>query len=698
MAPFWKFRLVLFALLLSLACATTQEPKIPPKRLLSPIFSFQNITPGNIPSSDSFPEANAIYLLREAKYSIQSTPMEVGTTYFSLRMNIPWSAFSEHVIIKVLRPGGKKYGNVKIPLLGKCEVVELQARTIKPNGEIIPVDSKEIFEVNDYPDYMLYSENKSKVFTFPSVDTGSILEYYYTIGYDHMYIPRWSFQEAEPVWMSRFSYDVPNNLGYNYIYSNLPGYQIEKDIRDYEQRNCALFTVRNLPPFLNEPFSSPTPDRSCWIMMTWTSMNLWDQKISSGAETWFSIGKSYSSPFDSLTKPNEVIRKKATEITEGCRSDHEKITAIYRFIQSKFRYVAIDIEAHRIFPNQPEIVLKNLYGDCKDLVGLMKSLLEACNIKSYPVLIRTKEAGAFFEEFPTPNQFDHVMIAIPLSYFTDASHLKNAVVVGDNNLIYNKDVLIVDPTSPVHPLGRLPADVEGRPAVFCAGVDSRRILLPSHNFLDNTISTLITIETQGDDYYGTAKLRFSGEEAAVLRYLLETLSKEATRKYLQNYLTEFSLVSDLDTFNITNRTQNDSTLTIEIKIRKPMAVIRGNDQLILPIPLYAPMAMTELRNQTTRINHIYFQYPFMHQDIVKISRPPGTKISKLPESQNYVYPWGEYRINSFVSGDTIIIQRAYSIKERTINKEQFQEAKEFATRIVETSSNPILLTNSKKGN
>jgi hypothetical protein len=110
-------------------------------------ISFNEIHIDRTPTIEDYPDANAVYLLREAKFEIKTM-----------------STFSEHVIIKVLKEGGKIYANIKIPFWQDCEVLDLKARTIKPNGEIVTLDKKDVFEVSDFPEYIMYADRKAIYF------------------------------------------------------------------------------------------------------------------------------------------------------------------------------------------------------------------------------------------------------------------------------------------------------------------------------------------------------------------------------------------------------------------------------------------------------------------------------------------------------------------------------------------------------
>lgn len=52
-------------------------------------------------------------------------------------------------------------------------------------------------------------------------------------------------------------------------------------------------------------------------------------------------------------------------MTDGCSSETRKIEKIFDFVQS-LRYVAIELGQGGYVPSRPGVVLRRMYGDCKD--------------------------------------------------------------------------------------------------------------------------------------------------------------------------------------------------------------------------------------------------------------------------------------------------------------------------------------------
>jgi hypothetical protein len=91
----------------------------------------------------------------------------------------PLHYHSFYARIKVLQEKGKELATVELPYFrGDTKLTDIKARTIHADGTVIPLVGK--------PEDLLISKGQDKsigkkVFTLPSVETGSILEYSYQL-------------------------------------------------------------------------------------------------------------------------------------------------------------------------------------------------------------------------------------------------------------------------------------------------------------------------------------------------------------------------------------------------------------------------------------------------------------------------------------------------------------------------------------
>jgi hypothetical protein len=147
----------------------------------------------------------------ELKMTADPKAPGAAAVYFNIEeiSNDPYHYQSYYARIKVLTEKGKDLATVELPYFStNFRIADIKARTIHPDGTIIPLVGK--------PEDLLISKTNfkngdslqfnQKVFTLPSVEVGSILEYRYEVHYDKdsFISPTWQVQHPYFVHKSHY--------------------------------------------------------------------------------------------------------------------------------------------------------------------------------------------------------------------------------------------------------------------------------------------------------------------------------------------------------------------------------------------------------------------------------------------------------------------------------------------------------------
>lgn len=89
---------------------------------------------------------------------------------------------------------------------------------------------------------------------------------------------------------------------------------------------------------------------------------------------------------------------------------HARLTSALRAIQNDVRYFGIEIGDNSHQPNPPDVVWHRRYGDCKDKVYLLMTLLQRMGIEAAPALVATDRGRAIAEFVPSASTFNHVIV------------------------------------------------------------------------------------------------------------------------------------------------------------------------------------------------------------------------------------------------------------------------------------------------
>src|SRR5207237_1407564 len=130
--------------------------------------------------------------------------------------------------------------------------------------------------------------------------------------------------------------------------------------------------------------------------------------------SWTDVSRWQSELADSQASPSEELAQKARALTADAKTDLDKIRAIGRYVQN-VKYVAIETGIGKgggYKPHAAADVFRKSYGDCKDKANLMRTMLKVAGVDSYLVAIYSGDRNYVREEWPSPHQFNHMIIAV----------------------------------------------------------------------------------------------------------------------------------------------------------------------------------------------------------------------------------------------------------------------------------------------
>jgi transglutaminase-like putative cysteine protease len=189
----------------------------------------------------------------------------------------------------------------------------------------------------------------------------------------------------------------------------------------------------------------------------------------------------------------DEVKELALKITEGKTTPLAKATAIHDWVRTNIRYVAIYLGTGGWVPHDVRWILKNRYGDCKDHVLILQTLLKAVDIEAVPVLINTTNEYVL-PELPIPISFNHCIVYIPsLNLFTD-------------------------PTDSRIPLGALPWVDSDKPVAVALSEGAKVMRTPALTAENNRVfvKTQLTIDKTGKAR-GSIEIETTGFAATILQ-------------------------------------------------------------------------------------------------------------------------------------------------------------------------------------
>jgi hypothetical protein len=311
---------------------------------------------------------------------------------------------------KVVRdPGREALGSTTVFYRDEDEVVSLKAWNILPDGTVRA--AKPARDVHDRPaisGYSVYDDVRVRTIAAPGVQVGSIVasENVKLQGFDTGAYPFYFGSLDAPTVESRFTLRVPEGWRWDAVQRRTEDTGIELTQRD----DGFTLSGSNL---VSQPREELRPAFYEIVPMVWGRW--WSPDGKRGYEDWNAVARWY----EKLSAPVLEEAGEAAEI--GARLDpagpeelKASLTEAFAFAARQVRYVSIQIGIGGYLPSSPADVCRLRYGDCKAKSFLMRALVGPWGLVSYPVLVRLRHTGPVAADVPSPNQFNHAIVAIVL--------------------------------------------------------------------------------------------------------------------------------------------------------------------------------------------------------------------------------------------------------------------------------------------
>jgi transglutaminase-like putative cysteine protease len=383
------------------------------------------------------------------------------------------------------------------------DIAVTEAYTVKPGGQKIPVDPSTILTQQApaaNPLAPVYTDQRQKVVIFPQVEAGDTLSFTYTRTEKQ---PMWPNQAllAEnygpaPVDEARITVKAPKAMALNL---DVNGIEVKKT----EDGDQAVYSWSYSHPIFDSVPPAMVSDPRAQPHVYLSSFKTYDD-----------FSHSYAAMIADKVAVTARIQQQADQLTAGITDKRAQAQAIYAWVAQRVRYVAIAFGTGGIIPHDPEWVLNNLYGDCKDHAVLFASLLKAKGIAADLVLLNgTNDYG--LPKVPISSPFNHMIVWLP------------------------DFKLYADTTSNVDAFGTLPLPEYGKPVVHVVARGPAAAQIPLVAAKDLTIAYKVTETVDPDGRLEVSAVTTgTGPMAATLRRAAAAIQAQGVDKFAGDRLSK----------------------------------------------------------------------------------------------------------------------------------------------------------------
>lgn len=530
--------------------------------------------------------------------------------------------------IKVLTEKGKERATVTIPYEagGFAHVDDIKARTIHPDGTVIPLEGKPadllVVKSGDY-------QQKSKTFTLPSVTVGSILEYRYELRYSDYYVmsPTWAIQgqyfvhKAHYVfipWHGLGGYFITNDQGkvLNHLvdWVNLPkGVQLL--VQDASSK--VILDVSDIPAAPNEEYAPPA-DIALYNVKFYYSWTKSSDKF------WQDAADYWSKQTDHFADPSKAVREAVKGIVAPGDSEIDKAKKLYAAVE------ALDNTDYSRQKSQSEMkklkmknvtraedVWKNKSGDSNDIALLYLSMLRAAGLKAWAITVKNRDDGPFDQSYMSSDQFDATLVILESG---------------------GKEILL-DPGEKMCPFGTVNWRHSGVGGIRQFADKPGFTITPQQSFMENqtTREGDINIDGQGN-VTGRVNFVMTGQAALKWRQMALRNDDAAVKKNFDSVLATIVPVGvEAHVDHFLGMNQPDSNLMAVVNVKGRMGSAMGK-RLLLPGLFFESRGNEPFVKEAKRLEPVDMHYSDEITDQVTYHLPADMTVEGAPANDKIAWP------------------------------------------------------------
>lgn len=581
--------------------------------------------------------------------------------------------------VKLLVREGKQFAIARaIYLVSSGNVREIEGWLIRPNGSVRNYDKKSVIDLIADPDDV-YNEYRMKVIdASDEADTGYVFGY--TVVSEErplFYHDTWSFQDRLPTLMSRYTLNLPSgwkavSKTFNYA-----------EVKPQTSGTSYTWELRNLAPIPPEPMSPSVRNLAPRIAVNYLPEDK-IQAVNKAFTDWKEVSQWASGLYDPQVVIDDSVAAKAQELTAGAKTELEKIRAIAQYVQN-LQYISIDIgvgHGNGYRPRPSTTVLSRGYGDCKDKANLMRAMLKVLKIEAYPVAIFSGDPTFVREEWASPDQFNHCIIAVKISDTTDAPTVIKHAALGR--------LLIFDATDPYTSVGDLPDYLQGSFALIIAGQNGglakMPITPPETDLLERNIEVSLTAE---GEVKGLIREKANGQTSSVFRREIRELSAPDYKKALEGWLTRGATGAQLIKFSHADK-KDDVGFDLDVEFYAPRYGQLMQNRLLVFKPVIVGRRNGISLTQTKRNHPVMLDSQAMKETVV-FNLPQGFTVDEVPDAVNLETPFGKYTTKYDVKDGKLVFTRSLTVTRTTVPVEKYSVVRDFYAKIRDVEQSPIVL-------
>jgi hypothetical protein len=576
--------------------------------------------------------------------------------------------------VRILDRDGASLAAVRVGYdTDSSKVRDLRAWLVASDGTVKRYDGKETADIamvaND-----VYSEARAKLIDASGSAVGVAVFAYESAVEEKAFFAgeAWAFQGRLPVLRSRYTLILP------------AGWRAEGNVFNHAAMAPLVsgsqytWELQDLAPIKDEPWAPGLESLAPSLLVRYGPSAGGPAGESATFADWTSVSRWYAALAEPQATPSDALAAKARELVKDADGEWQQIARVGRFVQS-INYISIQIGMGRYRPHPAGDVLAKSYGDCKDKANLMLALLRTLGVRAHLVLVDALDADSVHPEWPSPAQFNHVIVAIETKTAPPGAATVEHPRLGA--------LLLFDPTAPHTRLGDLPGAEQGGWGLLAAGEAGGLVRLPLLPPSARRIERRLEAALGADGGVNAEVDETSwGQSAVDERRALNGEAGAFTRRIEQ------WLASGIRAARTTaiEPSDGDDRLSLKMRFSSPSygQVMQGRLLVFCPALLSRRdfVALNEAVRQTPiRVRASEFT------EIARVALPAGFAVDDLPPAVTLDAPFGSYRFAIETHADHLIVRRQLTTARALVPAAEYKAVRQFFEKVAAAEQSRVVL-------
>ena len=614
------------------------------------------------------------------EYDIKNIPLQLLNNAdavirkYDIKFEILDNNYAVEIVKKVVTIFSKDeqhYGRLMLWYDKFRDIDDLEGVIYNEDGEEVrDLEDHDIKDYSDFESYSVYSDNRVKFIELYYDQFPYTIEYTYEVSYNgYLSWPSWySRYSIDPI--EETSLEVRTPASYNLrFWCNEDN--VSPDISEEGNQKIYKWQKHNILPLPEYVLEEDIEDFSTIVLIAPGDFQIGG--YAGNMNTWKDFGLWYKMLSDKRDFLPESALKEINEKINSRMNTKQKIETLYSYMQSRTRYVSIQLGIGGWQPYDADYVHKNGYGDCKALSNYMVSIFKAAGITAYPVLIkRGYYRIPIVKEFPN-NQFNHVIVCVPLEI----------------------DTIWLECTSQIIPPGNIGWENENRHALMVTPEGGIIIRTPKSNSKKNIQQKYAEVKLSVNGVaYTQTDIKWFGNQHDYVIHVADKSTPFEQEKWITNLLDVPDLKLKNYSFSLENRLQNEINLHLDLTLQR-YGSVSGNRIFFNPNLMERSKSVP--KDILLRTSPIRLRYPYLDVDTIKYLLPEKYKVEALPQEIKLETSFGSFTMRTVYSEDNSVIYiRSLEMKDYVIPAEKYYEYQKFFADIVKADKQQVVLIKSNR--